>query len=75
LQFDAVMVQLEGAGRSDNPNVTMNLAEYYLIYLKRSLIFIVLAAVLIGLVIDISAGIENHNDRVLDAANQRVNPK
>jgi hypothetical protein len=69
------MVQLEGAGRSDNPNVTMNLAEYYLIYLKRSLIFIVLAAVLIGLVIDISAGIENHNDRVLDAANQRVNPK
>ena len=65
------MVQLEGAGRSDNPNVTMNLAEYYRSYLKRSLIFIVLAAVLIGLVIDISAGIENHNDRVLDAANHR----
>jgi hypothetical protein len=62
------MVQLEGAGRSDNPNVTMNLAEYYRSHPKRSLIFIVLAAVLIGLVIDIIAtGIENHNDRVLDA--------
>jgi hypothetical protein len=68
LQFDAVMVQLEGAGRSDNPNVTMNLAEYYRSHPKRFLIFIVLAVVLIGLVIDvIAAGIENHNDRVLDA--------
>jgi hypothetical protein len=68
LQFDAVMVQLEGAGRRDNPNVTMNLAECYRSHPKRSLIFIVLAAVLIGLVIDIiAAGIENHDDRVLDA--------
>jgi len=62
------MVQLEGDGRSDNPNVTMNLAKYYRSHPKRSLIFIVLAAVLIGLGIDvITAGIENHDDRVLDA--------
>lgn len=68
MPFDAVMVQLEGAGRSDNPNVTMNLAEYYRSHPKRSLIFIVLAAVLIGLLIDvIAAGIEHHDDRVLDA--------
>jgi hypothetical protein len=62
------MVQLEGAGRSDNPNVTMNLAEYYRSHPKRSLIFVVLAIVLIGLVVDaIAVGIENHTDRVLDA--------
>src|SRR6266404_4670180 len=62
------MVQLEGDGRSDNPYVTMNLAKYYRSHPKRSLIFIVLAAVLIGLGIDvITAGIENHDDRVLDA--------
>jgi hypothetical protein len=62
------MVQLEGAGRSDNPNVTMNVAEYYRSHPKRSLIFVVLATVLIGLVVDaIAVGIENHTDRVLDA--------
>ncbi len=61
------MVQLEGAGCKCNPNVTMNLVEYYRNHPKRSLIFIVLAAVLIGLVMDvIAAGIESHNDRVLD---------
>jgi hypothetical protein len=62
------MVQLEGAGRCDNPNVTMNLAEYYRNHPKRSLILIVLAALLIGLVIDVIAeSIESHNDRVMDA--------
>jgi hypothetical protein len=62
------MVQLEGAGPSDNPNVTMNLAEYYRSHPKRSLLFIALVAVLIGLSVDaIAVGIENHNDRVLDA--------
>jgi hypothetical protein len=62
------MVQLEGAGRSDNPNVTMNPAEYCRSHPKRSLIFIVLVAVLIGLVIEVIAvGIESHKDRVLDA--------
>jgi hypothetical protein len=62
------MVQLEGAGCKRNPNVTMNLAEYYRNHRKRSLLFIVVAAVLIGLVIDVLAeGIERHNDRVLDA--------
>lgn len=46
----------------------MNLAEYYRSHPKRSLIFVVLAAVLIGLVVDaIAMGIENHTDRVLDA--------
>jgi hypothetical protein len=46
----------------------MNLAQYYRNHPKRFLIFIVLAAVLIGLVIDVIAeGIESHNDRVLDA--------
>jgi hypothetical protein len=68
LQFGGVMVQLEGRGRSDNPNVTMNPAEYCRSHPKRSLIFIVLAAVLIGLVLDVIAeDIESHNDRVLDA--------
>jgi hypothetical protein len=62
------MAQLEGAGCKYNPNVTMNLPEYYRNHPKRSLIFIVLAAILIGLVIDVIAeGIESHNDRVLDA--------
>jgi hypothetical protein len=46
----------------------MNLAEHYRSHPKRSLIFIVLAALLIGLVIDVIVeGIESHNDRVLDA--------
>jgi hypothetical protein len=46
----------------------MNLAEYYRKHRKRSLLFIVVAAALIGLVINvIAAGIESHNDRVLDA--------
>jgi hypothetical protein len=46
----------------------MNLAQYYRNHPKRFLTFIVLAAVLIGLVIDVIAeGIESHNDRVLDA--------
>jgi hypothetical protein len=68
LQFGAVMVQLEGAGCKCNPNVTINLAKYYRNHPKRSLIFIVVAAVLIGLVIDVIAeGIESHNDRVLHA--------
>jgi hypothetical protein len=62
------MVQLETAGRSNNSSVTMNLAEYYRNHRRRSLIFIVLAAVLIGSVVDVIAvGIESHNDRVLDA--------
>ena len=62
------MVQLEGAGCKCNPNVTMNLAKYYRNHPKRSLIFIVVVAVLIALVIDVIAeGIESHNDRILDA--------
>jgi hypothetical protein len=45
----------------------MNLAEHYRSHPKRSLLLIVVAAVLIGLVMDvIAAGIESHNDRVLD---------
>ena len=62
------MVQLEGAGCKCNPNVTMNLVEYYRNHPKRSLLLIVVAAVLIGLVMDVIAeGIESHNDRILDA--------
>jgi hypothetical protein len=46
----------------------MNLAEYYRNHPKRSLLLIVVAAVLIGLMIDVTAeGIESHNERVLDA--------
>ena len=46
----------------------MILAKYYRNHRRRSLIFIVLAAVLIGLVIDVIAvGIESHKDRALDA--------
>ena len=62
------MVQLEDPGCKCNPNVTMNLAEYYRNHPKRSLLLIVVAAVLIGLMIDVTAeGIESHNDRVLYA--------
>jgi hypothetical protein len=46
----------------------MTLAEYCRNYPKRSLIFIVLAAAMIGLLTDVIADrIESHNDRVLDA--------
>ena len=65
-----------GPGGKRNPNVTMNLAEYYRTHRKRSLLFVVVAAVLIGLVIDaIAEGIESHNDHVLDAQITESHPK
>ena len=68
LQLGAVVVQLEGAGCKCNVNVPMRLGEYNRKHPKRSLVFIVLTAVLIGLAIDVIAeGIENRNGRVLDA--------
>jgi hypothetical protein len=60
-------VQLAGAGYKCNRNVTMSLAEYYRNHPMRSLISIVLAAVLIGLQIAVIAeSIENDNDHVID---------
>jgi hypothetical protein len=51
-----------------NPNAMMSLSEYYRNHSKRSLIFIALTTVLIGLMIEVTAeGIESYNDRVLDA--------
>jgi hypothetical protein len=68
LQFNAVMVQLKGARYRDNSTVTMNLVEYYRKHPKRSLLFLVLTAVFVGLVVDaIATSIETHDDRVLDA--------